>query len=228
MRILLIEDDNRTAQFVKKGFVQAGYAVDRAADGLEGLFMAQNFSYDVAVVDIMLPKLDGLTLIERLRKQQINTPIIVLSAKNSVDERILGLQKGGDDYMVKPFAFTELLVRVQTLLRRSQAIEEPAQLTVEDLSLDIVTRKVIRGEERIELQQREFSLLEYLLRNRGRVVSKTMIMEHVWDYNFDPESNVVESRICRLREKIDLPHLKKLIHTVRGVGYVLENREESN
>ncbi len=228
MRILLIEDDNRTAQFVKKGFVRAGYAVDRAADGLEGLFMAQDFSYDVAVVDIMLPKLDGLTLIERLRKQRINTPIIVLSAKNSVDERILGLQKGGDDYLVKPFAFTELLVRVQTLLRRSQAIEEPVKLTVADLSLDIVTRKVVRAEGTIDLQHREFSLLEYLLRNSGRVVSKTMIMEHVWDYNFDPESNVVESRICRLREKVDLPHLTKLIHTVRGVGYVLENREGSD
>lgn len=228
MRILLVEDDNRTAQFVKKGFIQAGYAVDRAADGLEGLFMAQDFTYDVAVVDIMLPKLDGLTLIERLRKQRINTPIIVLSAKSSVDERILGLQKGGDDYLVKPFAFTELLVRVQTLLRRSQAIEEPSRLTVGDLSLDIVTRKVVRAGEKIELQHREFSLLEYLLRNNGRVVSKTMIMEHVWDYNFDPESNVVESRICRLREKVDLPHLAKLIHTVRGAGYVLEIRDEAN
>ena len=228
MRILLIEDDNRTAQFVKKGFVQAGFAVDRAADGLEGLFMAQDFSYDVAVIDIMLPKLDGLTLIERLRKQRISTPIIVLSAKKTVDERILGLQKGGDDYLVKPFAFTELLARVQTLLRRSQAIEEPMVLAVEDLSLDIVTRKVSRNGEKIELQHREFSLLEYLLRNTGRVVSKTMIMEHVWDYNFDPESNVVESRICRLREKVDSPHLTKLIHTVRGAGYVLENRKSHN
>jgi len=226
MRILLVEDDNRTAQFIMKGFAQAGYAVDRAADGLEGLFMAQDFSYDVAVVDIMLPKLDGLTLIERLRKQRITTPIIVLSAKKTVDERILGLQKGGDDYLVKPFAFTELLVRVQTLLRRSQAGEEPIRLSIADLSLDIVSRKVTRGGKNIVLQHREFSLLEYLLRNSGRVVSKTMIMEHVWDYNFDPESNVVESRICRLREKIDLPQLPKLIHTVRGAGYVLEDREE--
>jgi two-component system OmpR family response regulator len=227
MRILLVEDDNRTAQFVKKGFVQAGFAVDRAADGLEGLFMAQDVAYDAAVVDIMLPKLDGLTLIERLRKQQINTPIIVLSAKKAVDERILGLQKGGDDYLVKPFAFTELLVRVQTLLRRSQSIEEPTKLIVEDLSMDLVSRKVKRGGHDINLQHREFSLLEYLLRNTGRVVSKTMIMEHVWDYNFDPESNVVESRICHLREKIDLSHSSKLIHTVRGAGYVLEKREEN-
>ena len=225
MRILLVEDDNRTAQFVKKGFVQAGFAVDRAADGLEGLFMAQDAVYDAAIVDIMLPKLDGLTLIERLRKQQINTPIIVLSAKKTVDERILGLQKGGDDYLVKPFAFTELLVRVQTLLRRSQSIEEPAKLAVDDLSMDIVSRKVKRSGLNIDLQHREFSLLEYLLRNTGRVVSKTMIMEHVWDYNFDPESNVVESRICHLREKIDLPHSSKLIHTVRGAGYVLEKKD---
>ena len=227
MRILLVEDDNRTAQFVKKGFVQAGYAVDRAADGLEGLFMAQDVVYDAAVIDIMLPKLDGLTLIERLRKQQINTPIIVLSAKKTVDERILGLQKGGDDYLVKPFAFTELLVRVQALLRRSQSIEEPAKLAIDDLSMDLTSRKVNRGGIQIELQHREFSLLEYLLRNAGRVVSKTMIMEHVWDYNFDPESNVVESRICHLREKIDLPHSHKLIHTVRGAGYILEKREAS-
>jgi two-component system, OmpR family, response regulator len=225
MRILLVEDDNRTAQFIKKGFVQAGYAVDRAADGLEGLFMAQDVAYDAVVVDIMLPKLDGLTLIERLRKQHINTPIIVLSAKKTVDERILGLQKGGDDYLVKPFAFTELLVRVQTLLRRSQSIEEPAKLVVDDLSMDLTSRKVNRGGDRIELQHREFSLLEYLLRNTGRVVSKTMIMEHVWDYNFDPESNVVESRICHLREKIDHPYACKLIHTVRGAGYVLEKRD---
>lgn len=225
MRILLVEDDNRTAQFIKKGFVQAGYAVDRAADGLEGYFMAQDIAYDAAVVDIMMPKLDGLTLIERLRKQQINIPIIVLSAKKTVDERILGLQKGGDDYLVKPFAFTELLVRVQTLLRRSQSIEEPAKLVVDDLSMDLVSRKVKRNGLRIELQHREFSLLEYLLRNTGRVVSKTMIMEHVWDYNFDPESNVVESRICHLREKIDLSHSSKLIHTVRGAGYILEIRE---
>jgi two-component system OmpR family response regulator len=224
MRILLVEDDDRTAQFVSRGFIQAGFAVDRAADGLEGLFMAQEVAYDAAIVDIMLPRLDGLALIERLRKQHINTPIIVLSAKKSVDERVLGLQTGGDDYLVKPFAFTELLVRVQTLLRRSQAQEEPTVLNVDDLTLDLAKRKVQRGGIAIELQHREFSLLEYLMRNHERVVSKTMIMEHVWDYSFDPESNVVESRICRLREKIDLPLANKLIHTVRGAGYVLERR----
>jgi two-component system OmpR family response regulator len=186
--------------------------------------MAQNAPYDVAVIDIMLPRLDGLALIERLRKQKINLPIIVLSAKKTVDDRIVGLQAGGDDYMVKPFAFSELLARVQTLLRRSQSHEEPTRLTVNDLTMDIVRRKVFRGEVEIELQQLEFALLEYLLRNAGRVVSKTMIMEHVWDYNFDPESNVVESRICRLREKIDRAFAHKLIHTVHGVGYLLEKK----
>ncbi|MBE0575568.1 MAG: response regulator transcription factor [Desulfuromonadales bacterium] len=225
MRILLVEDDDRTAQFVKKGFSQAGYAVDRAGDGIEGLFMAQSAPYDVAVVDIMLPRLDGLSLIERLRKEKIKLPIIVLSAKKTVDDRIVGLQTGGDDYLVKPFAFSELLARVQALLRRSQLQEEPTRLTVNNLTMDIVRRKVFRDEREIELQQREFALLEYLMRNAGRVVSKTMIMEHVWDYNFDPESNVVESRICRLREKIDKSFSHKLIHTIHGVGYLLEKRD---
>ena len=224
MRILLVEDDARTAQFIKKGFTQAGFAVDSASDGIEAFGMAAGGLYDVAVVDIMLPRLDGLSLIERLRRKRVNTPIIVLSAKKTVDDRILGLQTGGDDYLVKPFAFTELLTRVQALLRRSQAREEPTTLAVSDLTLDIVKRKVFRGDVEIELQQREFSLLEYLMRNEGRVVSKTMIMEHVWDYNFDPESNVVESRICRLREKVDLPRFSKLIHTVRGAGYLLEEK----
>jgi len=225
MRILLVEDDARTAQFIKKGFTQAGFVVDSAADGMEGLFMAEDGSYDVAVVDIMLPKLDGLSLIERLRKQRINTPILVLSAKKTVDDRVRGLQTGGDDYLVKPFAFTELLTRVQSLHRRSQSREEPTTMTVSDLALDLVRRKVFRGEIEIELPQREFSLLAYLMRNEGRVVSKTMIMEHVWDYNFDPGSNVVESRICRLRDKIDLPKFRKLIHTVRGAGYLLEDKK---
>lgn len=224
MRLLLVEDDARTAQFVKKGLSQAGFSVDHASDGLEGLFMAQNGPYDVAVIDIMLPRLDGLSLIEQLRKQKISLPIIVLSAKKTVDDRIRGLQTGGDDYLVKPFAFSELLARIQTLLRRSQTSEEPTRLVVADLSLDIVKRKVNRADKEIELQQREFALLEYLMRNAGRVVSKTMIMEHVWDYNFDPESNVVESRICRLRDKIDRTATCKLLHTIRGVGYLLEEK----
>lgn len=226
MRVLIVEDDDRTAAFLVKGFNQAGYATDRAADGEEGLFMAQSAPYDIAVIDIMLPRLDGLTMIEKLREHRLRLPIIVLSAKKSVEDRIRGLQTGGDDYLVKPFAFSELLARTQALLRRVNEIAEPTMLKVEDLSLDVVKRKVFRGEKEIELQHREFALLEYLMRNAGRVVSKTMIMEHVWDYNFDPETNVVESRICRLRDKIDRSFTHKLIHTVRGVGYVLEFRAQ--
>lgn len=224
MRILLVEDDKRTAQFIKKGFEQAGYAVDHAPDGMEGLFMAQDGPYDAAIVDIMLPKLDGLSLIKRLRKERRTTPILILSAKKTVDERVYGLQEGGDDYLVKPFAFTELLIRVQKLMHRMQPHEEQTTHCVDNLRMDLVRRKVVRGERVLQLQHREFALLEYLLRNTGRVVSKIMIMEHVWDYNFDPESNVVESRICRLREKIDLPGENKLIHTIRGAGYVLEDK----
>jgi len=222
MRLLLVEDDSRTANFIMKGLRQAGYSVDRARDGEEGLLMAQLSSYDLAIVDVMLPKLDGLSLISALRQERIRTPIIVLSAKNSLDDRIRGLHTGGDDYLVKPFAFSELLARIQALLRRAQDIDEPTTLTVADLSLDILKRKVMRAGTEIDLQQREFALLEYLMRNTGRVVSKTMIMEHVWHFDFDPETNVVEARICRLRDKIDRHFPLKLIHTIRGVGYVLE------
>jgi two-component system OmpR family response regulator len=224
MRVLLIEDDDRTAVFVTKGYNQAGYTVDRAANGVDGLFMATHTRYDIAIIDIMLPRLDGLAVIEKLREQNLSLPIIIVSAKKSLDDRILGLHSGSDDYIVKPFAFSELLARTQALLRRVNQIAEPMTLQVDDLSMDFARRKVVRAGREINLQQREFSLLEYLMRNQGRVVSKTMIMEHVWDYNFDPESNVVESRICRLREKIYQPQARKLIHTVRGVGYVLEKR----
>lgn len=224
MKLLLIEDDPRTAQFIVKGFTQEGFTIDHACDGLEGLFMAEDSDYDAAIVDLMLPKLNGLSLIERLRKQQIQTPIIVLSAKKTVDDRILGLQKGGDDYMVKPFSFSELLVRVHTLLRRSQTREQPMTLDIADLTINMVKRQVFRGGELIELQQKEYALLEYLVRNTGRVVSKTMIMENVWDFNFDPQSNVVESRMCRLREKIDKGFEIKLLHTIRGIGYLLEEK----
>lgn len=221
MRILIIEDDLKTASFIEKGLKQAGFAVDRAADGEQGLFMACSEPYDTAVVDIMLPKMDGLALTEALRKQNVRIPILFLSAKRTVDDRVLGLQRGGDDYLTKPFAFSELLARVQALIRRTSGSSEPTTFTVGDLSLNLVTRTVMRGDAKIELQPREFSLLEYLMRNAGRVVSKTMIMEHVWDYSFDPMTNVVEARICRLRDKIDKPYPKKLLHTVRGVGYVL-------
>lgn len=222
MRILLIEDDLKTASFIQQGFKEAGFAVDHASDGLMGLHLAMSEPYDVAIVDIMLPKLDGLSLIEMLRKEKNSTPVIILSAKHSVDDRVKGLQTGGDDYLTKPFAFSELLARVQGLIRRSTGVCEPTTLTVDDLCLDLIRREVTRDEKKIDLQPREFALLEYLLRNRGRVVSKTMIMEHVWNYNFDPYTNVVEARICRLREKIDKGFTRKLIHTVRGVGYVLK------
>ncbi|WP_372806869.1 winged helix-turn-helix domain-containing protein [Pontiella sp.] len=222
MRILLIEDDPKTAAFIIKGLGQEGFAVDHAADGEIGLHLASEFPFDAAVVDIMLPKRDGLSVIECLRKQQNPIPVIVLSARSSVEDRIKGLQVGADDYLMKPFAFSELLARIQALLRRASAQTDPTSLTVADLRMDLVRKKAFRADREIELQPKEFSLLEYLMRNTGRVVSKTMIMEHVWDYNFDPQTNVVETRICRLREKIDRGTEAKLIRTVRGMGYVLE------
>jgi two-component system, OmpR family, response regulator len=222
MRILLVEDDVKIASFVVKGLKSAGYAIDHAIDGEDGLNMALTEPYDAAIIDIMLPKLDGLSLIEMMRKEKVNTPVIILSARGSVDDRVKGLQTGGDDYLTKPFAFSELLARVQALIRRADGQSEPIRLTVGDLSMNLITREVTREGRQIELQPIEFSLLEYLMRNAGRVVSKTMIMEHVWDYNFDPQTNVVEARICRLRDKIDREFTRKLIHTIRGVGYVLK------
>jgi two-component system OmpR family response regulator len=222
MRILLVEDDLKTASFISKGLKEAGFAVDHVADGESGLQMASVESYDAAIVDIMLPKMDGLTLIETLRQEKINTPVIILSAKRAVDDRVKGLQRGGDDYLTKPFAFSELLARVQGLIRRNSGVLEPTSLTVSELSMDLHTREVAREGKEIDLQPREFALLEYLMRNQGKVVSKTMIMEHVWNYNFDPQTNVVEARICRLRDKVDKGFGKKLIHTIRGVGYVLK------
>lgn len=222
MRILLVEDDLKIASFVIKGLKEAGFAVDHAEDGEDGLHLALHESYDAAIIDIMLPKLDGLQLIETLRAQAIFTPVIILSAKRSVDDRVKGLQAGGDDYLTKPFSFSELLARVQGLIRRATRSAEPSQLKSGDLSMNLLTREVHRGDEQIDLQPREFSLLEYLLRNEGRVVSKTMILEHVWDYSFDPQTNVVDVLVCRLRNKVDRDFDRKLIHTIRGVGYVLK------
>ena len=223
MRILLVEDDLKIASFILKGLKEAGFAVDHAVDGEDGLAMALTEPYDTAIIDIMLPGLDGLTLIEELRRQKVNnTPVIILSAKRSIDDRIKGLQRGGDDYLTKPFAFSELLARVQALIRRASGVANPTTLTVGDLSINFFTREVVRGGKKIDLQPREFALLEYLMRNSGRVVSKTMIMEHVWDYNFDPQTNVVEARICRLRDKVDRDFEIKLIHTIRGVGYAIK------
>ncbi len=224
MRILIVEDDWQTARFISKGLQQEGFAVDHAVDGAAGLHLALTEPYDLAVIDIMLPKIDGLTVIDEMRRDNLRTPVIVLSAKSSVDDRIKGLQAGGDDYLVKPFAFSELVARIQALIRRASRTAEPTSLTVGDLQMDLVRRKVFRHGQEIELQPKEFALLEYLLRNAGRVVSKTMIMEHVWDYNFDPQTNVVEARICRLRDKVDRPFGADLIHTIRGVGYVLEEK----
>ena len=224
MRILLVEDDFGIASFVVKGLKEAGYVVEHVADGPAGLDELLTKEFDAAIIDIMLPLQDGLSVIQTARKQNVTTPVLILSAKASVDYRILGLQNGGDDYLVKPFAFSELLARLQALIRRANRITEPTTLTVGPLTVDLIRRKVKRSEQDIELQPLEFALLEYLMRNAGRVVSKTMIMEHVWDYNFDPQTNVVEVRICRLRDKIDRGHTNKLIHTVRGVGYVLEEK----
>ncbi len=224
VRILIVEDDKRTARFISKGLRQEGFAVDIAPNGEDGLHFVLTESYDAAVIDIMLPGLDGLALIDEMRRKRVQIPVIVLSARGSVDDRIKGLQAGGDDYLVKPFAFSELAARVHALIRRATRASEPTSLSVADLRMDLVRRKVRRNGVEIELQPREFALLEYLMRNAGRVVSKTMIMEHVWDYNFDPRTTVVESRVCRLRDKVDRPFGSSLIHTQRGVGYVLEER----
>ena len=224
MRILLVEDDSKIASFILKGLKASGYAIDLAEDGERGLHMALTEPYDAAIIDLMLPKLDGLSIIERMRKEKIRTPVMILSAKGDVEDRVRGLQAGSDDYLVKPFAFSELLARVQALIRRASGMSEPTSLHVSDLTMNLVTREVRREDRIIELQPIEFSLLEFLMRNAGRIVSKTMIMEHVWDYNFDPQTNVVESRICRLRDKVDRNWDKKLIHTVRGVGYVLKEK----
>jgi len=222
MRLLLVEDDLKIASFVVRGLKEAGFAVDHAQDGEEGLYMALTEPYDATIIDIMLPKLDGLSLIEELRRKKINTPVIILSAKRSIDDRVKGLQTGSDDYLTKPFAFSELLARIQALIRRASRTSEPTALSAGDLSLDLLTREVTRTGTKIELQPHEFTLLEYLMRNAGRVVSKTMILEHVWDYNFDPQTNVVDVLVCRLRNKVDRDFGNKMIHTIRGVGYVLK------
>jgi len=222
LRVLLIEDDVKIASFVIKGLKAAGFAVDHATDGKEGRYLASTEPYDACVIDIMLPGQDGLSVIRDLRSEKVQTPIIILSARGEVMDRVKGLETGADDYLTKPFSFSELLARIHALMRRSSQSGEPTRFVVGDLSMDLITREVRRGDVPIDLQPLEFSLLEYLMRNAGRVVSKTMIMEHVWDYHFDPQTNVVEARICRLRDKIDKGFDPKLIHTVRGVGYVLK------
>lgn len=221
MRALVVEDDSTIAEFVERSLQEAGFAVDRADDGEAGLRLAVAFPYDVAVVDVMLPRRDGLGVVEELRRQHITVPVLFLSAKRSVDDRVRGLEAGGDDYLTKPFAVAELLARVHALVRRSTGVAEPTRLVVGDLSLDLVRRRVERGDREIALQPREFALLEYLMRHPGRVLSKMMILSHVWGYHFDPGTNVVDVLVSRLREKIDREFDTKLIHTVRKAGYVL-------
>ena len=227
MRLLVVEDDGTIASFVVKGLKEAGYAVDHVKSAEEALAMAEAGPYDAAVVDVMLPAMDGITLIERMRRKKINTPVIILSAKRTVDDRIRGLQAGGDDYLTKPFSFSELLMRVRALLRRSSLSTSPMKLSVGDLAVDLLRRQVTRAGRRIELQPREFSLLEYMMRNEEIVLSKTVLIEHVWGYSFDPQTNVVDVLVSRLRNKIDKEFEVKLIHTIRGVGYVLRGYDKS-
>jgi two-component system OmpR family response regulator len=223
MRVLVVEDDAIIAGFVAQGLREAGFTVDLAGDGATAFAMATDEPYDLAIVDVMLPELDGLSLIEQLRGRGVRTPVLILTAQRSVDERVEGLQRGGDDYLTKPFAFPELLARVQALLRRAQgAGPESARLVVGDLVLDRLTRVVEREGRPLDLRPREFGVLELLMRNAGKVVSKTMILSQVWGYSFDPGSNVVDVVIFRLREKVDKGFQAPMIHTIRGAGYVLK------
>ena len=222
MRVLVCEDDRVIADFVAQGLREAGFAVDVAATGTEGLRLALDTAYDVAVVDVMLPGLDGLALIEKLRAARVQIPVLILSARRSVDDRVKGLQAGGDDYLTKPFAFAELLARVQALIRRSTGTAEPTRLVAGELTMDLLSRRVERSGQAMELRPREFALLEYLMRHPGRVLSKTMILSHVWGYSFDPGTNVVDVLVSRLRDKVDRGFDRKLIQTVRGAGYVLK------
>ena len=221
MRALIVEDDRKIASFLAEGLRQAGWAVDQARTGEDALDLAVSETFDAAIVDVMLPGVDGLSLIEQLRRHQVTMPVLILSAKRTVDDRVRGLQAGGDDYLTKPFAFSELLARLHALLRRASGATEATRLSVGGLALDLVTRSVTRDGRPLELQPREFSLLEYLMRNAGRPVSKAMILEHVWGYGFDPQTNVVEVLLSRVRNKVEDGTADKMIHTMRGVGYVL-------
>jgi heavy metal response regulator len=225
MRILLVEDEKNVAAFIKKGLEEEYYAVDVAEDGTEGLFMATSNEYDLMVLDIMLPEINGIELCKRLREKGIKAPILMLTAIDSVNSKVEGLESGADDYLTKPFAFSELLARLKALLRRTA--ESVSELSVEDLRMDLLSRRVFRGDREIILTPKEFSFLEYLLRNKGRVLSRTQIIENIWGYNFDPNSNVVDVHIKFLREKIDTGSSRKLIHTVRGAGYILKVEDDN-
>ena len=222
MKILLIEDDTKTAEFLLRALADAGYETCYADNGVAGLEAALKEDFDCAVVDIMLPLMDGFTVIEKIREAGKKFPLIVLSAKNALDDRVHGLHSGADCYLAKPFSVAELLANIQAQLRRVSMSVEPTVLTVEDLEIDVISRKVTRAGKPIDLPPLEFELLEYLVRNAHRVVTRSMLMENVWEYNFDPSTNIVETRVCKLREKVDKPFDRELIHTVRGIGYVLE------
>lgn len=223
MRLLVVEDDKKIASFLKKGLQEAGFSVDICHTGTDGLALGLTEPYAAAVIDIMLPGLDGLSLIEGLRNKGIATPVLILSARQSVDDRIEGLQRGGDDYMIKPFSFNELLARIQALLRRGQKNAESGVISVGELQLDPLKREVKRQNIKIELPAKEYALLELMMRNPGCVLSKTSILEHIYEYSFDPQTNVIDVLVCRLRNSVDKNHKKKFIHTVRGMGYVLRN-----
>jgi heavy metal response regulator len=222
MRVLVVEDDESIASFISRGLTEAGFAVDTAATGHDGLIKAQSSDYDAAVIDLMLPGRDGLSIVRELRRNGVRTPVLILTARRTVEDRVRGLETGADDYLIKPFAFPELLARVHALIRRSQGTPDVVELSVADLRLHRLTRRVERAGRSIELPPREFALLELLMRNAGRVISKTMILSHVWGYDFDPGSNVVDVLVFRLRDKIDRGFSPPLLHTVRGVGYVLK------
>ncbi|SDH50394.1 response regulator transcription factor [Roseospirillum parvum] len=219
MRILLIEDDIEAADYLAKGLRESGFTVDHADNGMDGLYLASNEDYDAAIVDRMLPKMDGLTVVETLRKMGKQTPVLFLSALGEVDDRVKGLKAGGDDYLAKPYAFSELQARLEALLRRRAGEAPQSRLRVADLEMDLLARTVKRGDTPIQLQPREFRLLEYLLRHAGQVVTRTMLLENVWDYHFDPQTNVIDVHISRLRQKVDKDFDPPLIQTVRGAGY---------
>jgi two-component system OmpR family response regulator len=223
MRILLLEDDANTAAYVSKGLEEEGHTVDHLADGRDAVAQAVSEDYDVIILDRMLPSLDGLAIIKTIRSAGRRVPVLFLTALGGVDDRVAGLDAGGDDYLVKPFAFSELLARVNALARRPHIKGEETRLKVGDLEIDLVSRKVTRGADTIDLQPREFRLLEVLMRNRGRVVTRTMLLERVWSFHFDPKTSVVETHISRLRAKIDKPYGKELIHTIRGSGYTVHD-----
>jgi two-component system, OmpR family, response regulator len=228
VHLLLIEDDHEAAQFLLKGLRESGYTVDHAADGRDGLFRATEGQFDLIITDRMLPHMDGLALVKFLREQGVRAPVLVLSALGTVDDRVLGLKAGGDDYLTKPFAFAELLARIEALLRRSatSSIAPQTRLKVADLDMDLLSRRVTRAGREVELTAREFKLLEFLLRHAGQVVTRTMLLEGVWDLQFDPQTNLIDVHMSRLRQAVDRGFAKPLIHTVRGAGYVVRDEDK--